>query len=227
MGGGGSTPTPPPNPYPAGPTTSVSSTYLYFPGPGNPIRMSDLRYVLAGYNPVSMSDYRATSNQGFSKGISGITDTNLSLSKFYGKSSPVYYIYDSFQYIEYSQAAAIAFNWTAPMDCCIDTVEFYVGSGNNGTHVSMWTSAGTTFISGFYPVQPYALMTIAITSVQYGPNKWNPDSVFSTKLGGTRVTAGTLVTVYISSNSPENYLYYGRNGHTNAPSFRITYVPYR
>jgi hypothetical protein len=225
---GNSNPPPPSNPYPAGPTTSVSSTYLYFPGPGNPIRMSDLRYVLAGYNPVSMSDYRATSNQGFSKGISGITDTNLSLSKFYGKSSPVYYIYDSFQYIEYTQASnAISFNWTAPMDCCIDTVEFYVGSGNNGTHVSMWTSAGTTFISGFYPVQPYALMTIAITSVQYGPNKWNPDSVFLTKLGGTRVTAGTVVTVYISSLSTSNYLYYGRNGNTNAPSFRITYVPYR
>jgi hypothetical protein len=89
----------------------------------------------------------------------------------------------------------------------------------------MWTSAGTTFISGFWPNQSYDLMTIAITSVSYGPNKWNPDSVFSTKLGGTRITAGTILTVYITSWA--NFFYYGWNGNTNAPSFRITYVPYR
>ena len=226
MGGGGSTPTPPPNPYPSPPTTGYWSTYSYLPQSGT-IRMSDLRYVLEGTYPVSMSDYRATSRAGFSKGISGITDTNLSLSKFYGKSSPVYYSYNALQYLEYTQVYnAIAFNWTAPLDCCIQSIQFYVGNGNNGTNISIWTNTGTTFLNGFWPFKPYGVIQITPNFIEYGNTTWD-DSVFSARLRNARITAGTVLTVYISALSGSNYFFYGRNGHTNSPSFAIEYVAFR
>jgi hypothetical protein len=187
--------------------------------------MSDLRNVLGRQIvSVSMSDFRATSRAGFSRGISGITDTNLSLSQFYGKSSPVYYLYNAFQYTEYTQVyGAIAFNWTAPFDCCIESIEFFIGAGNNGTIISIWTNT-TTFLNGFWPSKPYGRITINPNFILYGGTRWD-DSVFLTPLRNARITAGTVLTVYISAGS--NYFFYGRNGNTNAPSFAIQYIAFR
>lgn len=143
-----------------------------------------------------MSDYNADSSK--TRGISGITNTNLSISKFYSKSSPTLYLYYALDYASNSlRYGAVACNWTAPIDCCIEQIQFYIGNGDNGTSVSIWTSAGTTFLSGFWPFQPYDVMTISPSGISYGGNNWG-SSVFSTQLANTRITAGTVVTVYVS-----------------------------
>ena len=196
-----------------------------------PIKMSDLRSVLGpgGSGPISMSEYKTT---GYSNGIAGITDTNLALSQFYGKSKPVVTL-----------ITANTANWRIPMpmsafilnavsfNCRIKSIKYYIGNGNNGTNISIWTSNGLTFLSGFWVFVPYNLFTLTPSGITYGSNSYS-SSYFVTPLD-TQIPAGTVLTVYISTLSASNYLYVGYDtrtpigrGYRYYLGFSIDYQPY-
>ena len=188
------------------------------------IKMSELRTILGpnDSNPISMSQYKTT---GYGKGISGITDTNLSLSQFRGKSKPVTeetYNTPRWSSLTYTYSYnSVAFNWTAPYDCSIKSIKFYIGTGNNGTHVNIWTSEVTRSLSGFWLFLAYELMRNTPTAITYNNQSWG-SNYFTTPLD-TKITSGTILTIYVTTLATYNYLWYARDDSTGGMGFSITY----
>jgi hypothetical protein len=50
-----------------------------------PIRFSDLQAVMGGSGPVSLSQYKQSASTYYSRGVPGVTDTDVALSQFQGK----------------------------------------------------------------------------------------------------------------------------------------------
>jgi len=193
-----------------------------------PISMSQLRSVLGpgGSGPISMSEYKQSSSTNYSKYIPGATDTNLSISTFYGKKRVVSTTYNTPRWGALTKTAirnSVGFNWTAPSDCTIQSIQFYTGHYNNGSNITISTSSGITFISGFWSFELYNLITFTSNGVTHGSRTWPAGTSVVTSLN-TPITAGTILYIYDSSLSSNNSLYYGKDSTTGGMGFSITYL---